>query len=29
MNRNAITGVAFVVMFAGLGAAYVDLSRDF
>ena len=28
MNRNAITAVAFVVMFAGLGAAYLYLSRD-
>jgi DNA-binding beta-propeller fold protein YncE len=28
MNRNAITAVAFVVMFAVLGAAYVYLSRD-
>ena len=28
MNRNAITAVAFLVMFAGLGAAYLYLSRD-
>src|SRR5215204_4859310 len=28
MNRNAITAVAFLVLFVGLGAAYVYLSRD-
>ncbi|HEX5632826.1 MAG TPA: hypothetical protein VFX50_06335, partial [Gemmatimonadales bacterium] len=28
MNRNVITVVAFVVMFAVLGGAYVYLSRD-
>ena len=28
MNRNAITAVAFLVLFAGLGAAYLYLSRN-
>ena len=28
MNRNTITAVAFLVMFVGLGAAYLYLSRD-
>ena len=28
MNRNAITAVAFLVLFVGLGAAYLHLSRD-
>ena len=28
MNRNAITAVAFLVLFVGLGAAYLHLSRN-